>query len=75
VQLQVAEAQPAHREREVGGGDLLHPEKFLIETYRLIKIVSVDACVGKTCSFYKPSFSSLRSISRPAYGIALSPVS
>src|SRR5919107_3546637 len=56
VQLQVAEAQPAHREWEVGGGNLLHPEKFLIETYRLIKVVSVDACVGKARSFYKPSF-------------------
>src|SRR5215217_52818 len=59
MQLQVAEAQPAYGEREVWCRDLLHTEELLVETHRLIEVVGMDACVGKTRGFHRASSRSL----------------
>ena len=54
VELEIAYAQPAHREGEVRRGDLLHPEELSVEARRLLEVVGVDADVGQTSRLHTP---------------------
>jgi hypothetical protein len=47
VELQVPDAQPAHRAGEVGRRDLFHPEEVLVEADRLFQVGGADADVGE----------------------------
>ena len=47
VELQIPDAQPAHRPGEVGRGDLFHPEEVRIEADRLFQVGGADADVGE----------------------------
>src|SRR3712207_3738340 len=55
VELEIAYAQPAHREGEVRRGDLLHPEELSVEARRLLEVVGVDADVGEAVRPHAPA--------------------
>jgi hypothetical protein len=46
VELQVAKPQVLHREGEVVGRDLLHPEHLDVEAHRFVELSRVPAHVG-----------------------------